>query len=127
VPVASTLNLMDQPFRVPFLSVEDGDDLIVSFPLDEHAKRSLTLLRTPKYESLLDDDGRGVSVGTGTTGGSARELLVAVKWSNDVVEIVSTSRHFVLDIASVDLSEAEEAKAVLRKMNFDKRFEFTDV
>jgi hypothetical protein len=118
---------MDQPFRVPFLSVEDGDDLIVSFPLDEHAKRSLTLLRTPKYESLLDDDGRGVSVGTGTTGGSARELLVAVKWSNDVVEIVSTSRHFVLDIASVDLSEAEEAKAVLRKMNFDKRFEFTDV
>ena len=118
---------MDQPFRVPFLSVEDGDDLIVSFPLDEHARTSLTLLRTPKYEPLLDDDERGVSVGTEAGNTGVRELLVSVRWSKDVVEIRSTSRYFTLDLASVDSSELEEAKAVLRKMNFDKRFEFNDV
>ena len=88
---------MDQPFRVPFLSVEDGDDLVVSFPLDEHARRNLILLRTPKYESLLDDDERGVSVGTEATGGGVRELLVAVKWSRGIVEVTSTSRRFALD------------------------------
>ncbi|HSV45362.1 MAG TPA: hypothetical protein VLJ58_06175, partial [Ramlibacter sp.] len=104
-----------------------GDDLIVSFPLDQHAQTSLTLLRTPKYESLLDDDERGVSVGTGSDGEGPRELLVSVKWSKDVVEVASSKRHFTLDLAAVDLSEVLEAKAVLRKMNFDKRFEFADV
>ncbi len=118
---------MGRPFRVPFLTVEDGDDLIVSFPLDEHAQTSLTLLRTPKYESLLDDEERGVSVGTGDGGEGARELLVAVRWGKDLVEIKSTSRSFALDVASVESAEVEEAKAVLRRMNFDNRFEYDDV
>jgi hypothetical protein len=103
------------------------DDLIVSFPLDEYAQTSLTLLRTPKYESLLDDVERGVSVGTGGSSQGARDLLVSVRWSKDLVEIKSTSRHFALDISSVASAEVEEAKAVLRRMNFDRRFEYDDV
>jgi hypothetical protein len=118
---------MARSFRVPFLSVEDGDDLIVSFALDEHARTSLTLLRTPKFEALLDDDERGVSVGTGENEGAERELLVSVAWGQDLVEIESTSRHFTLNIAAVDPEEIEETKAVLRKMNYDKRFAFNDV
>jgi hypothetical protein len=118
---------MAQSFRVPFLTVEDGDDLIVSFPLDEYAKTSLTLLRTPKFETLLDDEERGVSVGTGENEGTARELLVSVAWGNDLVEIASTFRHFTLNISAVDPVEVREARVVLGRMNYDKRFELNDV
>jgi hypothetical protein len=49
-----------------FISTENGDDLIVSFavidPADPTEIESLTLLRTPKYEHLLADWERGVSV-----------------------------------------------------------------
>jgi len=41
-----------------FITNEDGDDLIVSFaiPADESGDvKSLTLLRTPKYEFALDE------------------------------------------------------------------------
>ena len=71
--------------RVPFISVESCLDLLVSFPLDQHAESSLTLLRTPKYEVLLADEERGVSVGTGLEGSMEREFLVAVDWSSFVV------------------------------------------
>jgi len=48
-----------------FITNEDGDDLIVSFaiPIDESGDvKSLTLLRTPKYEFALDESERGVNV-----------------------------------------------------------------
>ena len=113
--------------HVPFLTVEDGDDLIVSFGLGEHASTSLTLLRTPKYETLLPEEDRGVSVGTGASATSDRELLVSVDWGADQVKIQSTARRYVLDVRAVDPDEIREAKAVLRKMNFDKRFVVSDV
>ena len=50
---------------VDFITVESGDDLIVSFAIrgaEPNEIRSLTLLRTPKYEILLDDSERGVNV-----------------------------------------------------------------
>ena len=109
------------------LSVEDSDDLIVSFGLGEHAATSLTLLRTPKYEPFLFEEDRGVSVGTGDSGTERRELLVSVKWSERVVQIGSTIRHYTLDIHAVDPLEIQDAKRVLRKMNFDNSFEVEDV
>lgn len=114
-------------FHVPFLTVEDGEDLIASFPLDEDAATSLTLLRTPKFEAHLDEEERGVSVGTGENEGARRELLVSVAWGQKLAEIESASRHFTLSIVDVEPEEVEEAKAVLRKMNYDKRFAFNDV
>ena len=113
--------------HVPFLTVEDGDDLIVSFGLGEHAAESLTLLRTPKYESLLPDEERGVTVGRGSANSSERELLVAVHWGERLVQIESTAMQYVLDIHAVETEEVQVAKAVLRKMNFDKRFGLSDV
>ncbi|OFW18761.1 MAG: hypothetical protein A3H97_04290 [Acidobacteria bacterium RIFCSPLOWO2_02_FULL_65_29] len=50
---------------VSFVTLQDGDDLIVSFAIaDEEPGEimSLILLRTPKYEALLPADERGVSV-----------------------------------------------------------------
>ncbi|MEO6322391.1 MAG: hypothetical protein ABIR56_17040 [Polaromonas sp.] len=110
---------------VPFLSVEDGDDLIVSFALGEHASTSLTLLRTPKYEFILPEEERGVCVDSGSDGSDESELLVAVHWGSEFVSLKSTRREYQLDIRAVEADEIVEAKAVLAKMNFDKRFQVT--
>lgn len=113
---------------VPFLTVEgDDDDLLVSFGLGVHAERSLTLLRTPKYESLLPVEERGVSVGTGRSTSLERELLLAVAWGAREVAIRSTRHLYVLDIHAVDPQEIRAAKVILGKMNFDKCFVVTDV
>lgn len=109
--------------HVPFITSEDGDDLIVSFGLGELAEQSLTLIRTPMYESLLAEEERGVTVGTGAMTHSERELLVSVQWSDQSVLIISTHDQYALDLRTVDPTEIEEAKAILRAMNFDKRFE----
>ena len=48
-----------------FITNEDGDDLIVSFaiPIDDAGNiKSLTLLRTRKYEFALEESERGVTV-----------------------------------------------------------------
>ncbi len=108
---------------VPFLSVEDGDDLMVSFALGEHASTSLTLLRTPQFEPLLPEEERGVSVDSGSGGSVEKELLVAVRWGTESVSLKSTWREYTLDIRAVRKDEIVEAKAVLMKMNFDKRFQ----
>jgi hypothetical protein len=108
---------------VPFLTVEDSDDLVVSFGLGEHASTSLTLIRTPKYEHLLLEEERGVSVGSGPAGGLEKELLVSVQWGSDLVLIKSTAQSYALNIRAVDPAEIEDAKKVLRKMNHDHRFE----
>ena len=51
---------------VAFITTELGDDLIVSFAIEEPGDaaeiRSLTLLRATKYECLLPPEERGVSV-----------------------------------------------------------------
>ena len=112
---------------VPFLHVEDSDDLIVSFGLGEQATTSLTLLRTPKYEPFLFEEERGVSVGTDVSDTGHRELLVSVKWSESLVQIESTIQSYTLNIQAVDPAEIQDAKMVLRKMNFDNRFEVKDV
>ena len=109
--------------KVPFITVEDEEpDMIVSFALGQAAESSLTLLRTPIFEGILDDSERGVSVGTGPSGGEERELLVSVHWLQGQVVIVSSRREFRLDLVAVDPDEISEAKALLQRMNFDNRF-----
>jgi hypothetical protein len=50
---------------VLFMTNEEGNDLIVSFAIEGSEPgdvKSLILLRTPKFEFILDEDERGVSV-----------------------------------------------------------------
>ena len=59
------MNADPTPEVVAFITIEEGDDLIVSFAIaDEEPGEivSLTLFRTPKYEFILPTDERGVSV-----------------------------------------------------------------
>jgi hypothetical protein len=115
---------------VSFISSELGDDLIVSFavqtPEDPTEIESLILLRTPKYELLLDPHERGVSVSFERLpdDDDERDLLQEVSYSerDATVELKTAARHYRLDVRKVGPEELADMRDVLRKMSFDGRF-----
>src|SRR5438270_12516168 len=115
---------------VSFISSELGDDLIVSFavqtPEDPTEIESLILLRTPKYEFLLDPHERGVSVSFERLqdDDDERDLLQEVSYSerDATVELKTAARHYRLDVRKVGPEELADMREVLRKMSFDGRF-----
>ena len=78
-----------------FITTEQGDDLIVSFAVAAGDFPgdilSLTLLRTPKYEFILNPDERGVSV-SWEEDEDESELLLGVEQSGNKVKLDTTRR-----------------------------------
>lgn len=110
---------------VSFITTEEGDDLIVSFALadDEPGEIvTLMLLRTPKYESLLPEDERGVSVSHEVEFDDEGDYLRRVSLAESRITIESTRRQYELDVSRVDRRELKAARKVLAQMNFDRRF-----
>lgn len=108
--------------RVSFITLEDGDDLIVSFAISSAGGdqiRSLTLLRDPKCEVLLPVDERGVSVSYDGIPQLDDDFLERVRFSPPRVEVFTTSTRFTLDVSEVEDDELEFARRVLNRMNFD--------
>ena len=111
--------------RVDFITVESGDDLTLSFVIgraDPDEIRSLILMRTPKYESILDDSERGVSVSDEDREEDDADQLEEIEFRGDEVRIVSRNTDYQLDCSRVDGEELEDAKKILNAMNFDRRF-----
>jgi hypothetical protein len=112
---------------VAFISTENGDDLIVSFaiidPADPTEIESLILLRTPKYEYLLGDWERGVSVSFERYVEDDEELLEALHLDSKsaVVRLTTSLRNYELDIRRVDEREVKAMRKVLTLMNYDRR------
>lgn len=110
-----------------FITAEDGDDLIVSFAIltDEETGdvESLTLLRTPKYEFILDESERGVDVSFEGVSDDRNELLEKLTIEGNLVTITTDCGTYKVSIEKVDPMEIQEAKGVLKKMHFDRRFE----
>lgn len=117
---------------VAFITVETGDDLIVSFavcePDDPVDVESLTILRTPKYEFLLEERERGASVSFGRE----RErdevvLLREVFYAPDdkCITLRTDHRTYKLDVRKVDPSELSAMCGAFRKMNFDSSIRLT--
>ncbi len=114
------------PEPVSFITVERGDDLIVAFAIQlGHPGdiASLILLRTPMYEGFLPEEERGVSVSYELFPERDDERLLEAHVSDDRAEIVSTERTYTLDLSRVERSELRATRAVLKRMNFDERFE----
>ena len=111
---------------VSFVTLQDGDDLIVSFAIaDEEPGEivSLILLRTPKYEALLPADERGVSVSHESfPEDDERDRLRRLTTTGSVVTIETTRTQYALDVSDVDRRELLEAQRILKKMNFDRCF-----
>lgn len=111
--------------RVNFITAESGDDLIVAFAVsrtDPGEIRTLSLIRTPKYEFILDDSERGVSVSDEDRDEDDNDLLEEIEFRGNEVRIVSEYTKCELDCSRVDPEEVEDAKKILRAMNFDSRF-----
>jgi hypothetical protein len=108
---------------VAFISIEDEEpDLVVSFALEPHGSRSITLLRTPPYEELLPDDECGVAVMSGNQQAAEREILESITITSTEVVIESTARTYRLQAMKLSASDRTEIVSMLRRMNFDCRF-----
>jgi hypothetical protein len=101
--------------RVEFITVEDEPDLIVSFALVPSGHRSLTLIRSPRYESLLPEEERGVTVSSPGRG-EVRDRLVAVDWKLPRVELETEKHRYIVDVSAVANDELADALRVLTKM-----------
>ena len=119
---------------VAFITVQTGQDLIVSFavfqPDDPADVESLTILRTPKYEAFLDEWERGASVSFDRDlEGDERVLLQEVVYASDDKCITLRTGHhtYKLDVRKVDPSELSAMCGVFRKMNFDSSIQLTGV
>ena len=113
--------------NVSFISIEDEPpDLILSFAVwepDLENIRSLILLRTPEFEFALDESERGVKVSDEAWLDDEDDMLENIEFGDDFVKIISIHHQFELDLRKVDEEEIEQAKILLKKMNFDNRFE----
>jgi hypothetical protein len=121
---------MDTYEPVAFVSIEAGDDLTVSFfvtkPDDPSDGRSLTLLRALKWEYLLPDWERGVKVsdeGLPDEEEWQDNFLERIRLSDVTVELKSTHYERKLDLSRLAKSDVKAMKKLLKKMNFDKRFD----
>jgi len=110
-----------------FITNEDnGTDLIVSFaiPVDEFIDvKSFTLLRTPKYEFILDESERGVKVSFEDFPDDRYDLLKKLVIQGNLVTITTHYGTYTINIEDVDQKEIKESMRILKKMNFDGRFE----
>jgi hypothetical protein len=111
---------------VSFVTLKDGDDLIVPFAIaDEEPGEiiSLILLRTPKYEVLLPADERGVSVShEAFPEDDDRDRLRRLTIIGSIATIETTRAQYDLDVSHVEHRELLKAQRILRKMNFDQSF-----
>ena len=115
---------MRTPEVVAFVSIEDEDpDFVVSFALEPQGSRSITLLRTPHHEELLNlaEEDRGVAVmsdGQHPT----RELLQSISFDPDEIVIQSQVRTQRLSASKLSAEDRADAVNMLKRMNFDGRF-----
>ena len=89
--------------------------------------RSLALLRTPKFETMLDVTERGVSVSLEDQTGDYADVLTVVRIEANSITIETQSSKYDLDISGVDPAEVSEMKALIERMNFDGRFRIEDI
>jgi hypothetical protein len=114
--------------RVGFITTESGTDLIVSFAIPGEGLsevKSLTLIRTPKYEFALPTREQGVSVSHDDFLDEDEEgfdVLKSVELDRSSVRIITQRREYTLDIQEVNPDEIRRAAEILHKMNFDQRF-----
>ena len=112
--------------RVSFITVQTGDDLILSFAVQRHDDpseiESLILVRTPKYEFIFEDHERGVRVSFERHADDQDDYLQNIDYAeaDAMVRIQTSSRQYELDVRKVDADE-------LKKMNYDQKFRTSGV
>lgn len=118
---------------VTFITTESGDDLILSFAVqdleDPSEIESLILLRTPKYEFIVEEHERGVSVSFERYADEEDDYLKAVEYleAERTVRLKTLAREYELNVRKVDAAELKQMRQILRKMNYDRKFQTSGV
>jgi hypothetical protein len=122
----------EQRELVAFITVQTGEDLIISFavcqPDDPSDVECLIILRTPKYEPILEEWERGASVSFDRDlEGDETILLREVLYAPDdkCVTLRTDHQTYKLDVRKVDPRELSAMCGVFRKMNFDSTIRLT--
>jgi hypothetical protein len=101
--------------KVEFITLEDEQDLIVSFALAPSGQENLTLLRAPHYEHLLPPEERRATVSLS----SRREEgdhVTSVLWKDVHVEVESEKHSYSLEASAISQEDKDDVISVLRKM-----------
>ena len=109
--------------------------MVLSFAVqrldDPAAIESLTLMRTPKYEFILEEHERGVKVSferyDDDEDGDDFLLKFDYGEADAIVRIQTSIREYELDVRKVDASELKQMRKVVKKMNFDQRFQTSGI
>ena len=120
----------NQMESVQFITCEDdGTDQVISFALacGEMEITSLTLLRTPEFERILDEAERGVSVSLEAETDEDFDMLEVVMLEANSVTIKTQETKYDLDVSRVDPDELSEMKVLMERMNFDAGFRIENV
>jgi hypothetical protein len=72
---------------------------------------------------FLDEYERGVKVTDSAWLNDEDEMLKTIEFGDDFVRIITNHHQFELDLGKVDKKEIEQAKKIIKRMNFDNRFE----
>ena len=109
---------------VNFLTIEEGDDLILAFSFDEGTRFGMSgfiLQRTPKFESFLRPDERGLLVDW--TDEDERILVRKANLTSKQIAFETTRESLLFDVSKISEKEYSEMVSILKKMNFDKAFD----
>ena len=120
--------------RVTFITTETGDDLVLSFavqrPDDPSAIDSLILVRTPKYEFIFEEHERGVKVSFERNKDDEDDYLQKIDYVEaDAIVCIQTSlsQEYELDVRKVGADELKKMRNILKRMNYDQRFQTSGV
>ena len=120
--------------RVTFITTETGDDLMLCFavqhPDDPAEIQSLIFTRTPETEFIFEEEERGVKVSFERDEDEDQcDTLQKFDYakSEGLVRIKTNFVEYELDVRKVDPDELKDMLKILKKMNFDQKFQMSGV
>ena len=112
--------------RVRFTTIEDNDDLVLSFSFEEGTVFGIDgfiIQRTPKLEFTLRPYERGPAIDW-----TAEDEIITIQeivLSRAVVVIKIHYDTYSFDISKISAEEFKGVIDILQKMNFDNAFKFS--
>ena len=114
--------------KVQFITIEDNDDLILSFSFDEGTEfgvEGFIIHRSPKFEFALMPHERGPSIDW--TEDDEIITIKEIELSREVAVIKTQYEQYTFDLSRLSDEEYRTTVKILKKMNFDNVFKFSYV
>lgn len=110
---------MTTKLSIAFVTVEEGEDLILGFALAPNADDTLTVFRSPHLEHIFPPEQRGIEVAPLDDSDEESDLLREVVWTDLSVKLRTDRHEYLLDVEGVSAEDLAEGKRLLRRMAED--------